>query len=225
MTVAGAVGNAVSGLLGAGAELNGASITNVSVADAEPIKVLYNPAELTINTNMLYPDISVPGLRTPLLQFVRGEAQTLAVELFLDKSDTGESLAGNLEKLRDFVQIDSELHAPPVARFEWGDTSFTGVMTEFQEKFSMFDEAGKILRARVTIKMKAYEPSDQQYREINQQSPDRTKVRTIRSGDRYDLLAAEEYGDPALWPVIASANGDDRPRLLRPGDLVNIPPL
>ena len=38
-------------------------------------------------------------------------------------------------------------------------------------------------------------------------------------------LAAEEYGDPALWDVLAAANGDDRPRLLKPGRLIEIPPL
>ena len=89
----------------------------------------------------------------------------------------------------------------------------------------MFDKDGKILRARVTIKMKEYAPSALQFREINQQSPDRTKVRTVRAGDRYDVIAAREYGDPRLWPVIARANGDDRPRLLTPGDLIQIPPL
>ena len=207
------------------ASMANASLTNVSVENAEPVGVLFNPSELTITTNMLYPDISVPGLRTPLLQFVRGEARTLAAELFLDRSSSGQSLAEDLQRLRDFVTISGDLHAPPVCRFAWGDTGFTGVVTEFMEKFSMFDKDGKILRARVTLKMKEYAPSALQFREINQQSPDRTKLRTVRAGDRYDVIAAREYGDPRLWPAIARANGDDRPRLLTPGDLIQIPPL
>ena len=202
-----------------------ATLTNKSVAGSTAIKVLYNPAELTVTTNVLYPDISVPGLQLPLTQFVRGEAKTLACELFLDQSTSGESLKPCLEQLREFVTINGELHAPPVVEFAWGDTSFTGVFTEFSEKFQMFDADGHILRARVTIKMKAYDPSNRQHREINPQSPDRTKIRTARAGDRYDLIAAEEYGDPALWPVLSSANGDDRPRLLRPGDLIVVPAL
>jgi hypothetical protein len=205
--------------------LDKATLTNVSVKGSDPIKVMFNPKELTITTNMLYPDISVPGLRTPLLQFVRGEARTLEAELFLDQSNSGESLADKLTAIRDFVTVTSDLHAPPVCLFAWGDTKFQGVMTEFKEKFSMFDEAGKVLRARVTVKMKAYEPANLQYTEINKQSPDRTKTRAVRAGDRYDLIAAEEYGDPALWDVLAAANGDDRPRLLKPGRLIEIPPL
>jgi Contractile injection system tube protein len=205
--------------------LDRATLTNVSVADARPVTVMYNPTELTITSNMLYPDISVPGLRTPLLQFVRGEAKTLEAELFLDRSNSGESLQEDLKALRDFITIDENLHAPPVCRFAWGDTSFIGVMVEFKEKFQMFDEKGAVLRARVTVKLKAYESANLQYTEINQQSPDRTKIRTVRLGDRYDLIAAEEYGDPALWSVLAAANGDERPRLLAPGDIIEVPPL
>jgi hypothetical protein len=202
-----------------------ATLTNASKDGAKPIKVMINPDTYTIATNMLYPDISVPGLRMPLLQFVRGEASTLSVELFLDQTDTGESLAAKLKELRDFVTIDSDLHAPPVCKFEWGDTVFTGVMSEFSEKFQIFDESGKILRARVTIKMKSYSPANQQYKEINKQSPDRTKTRAIRVGDRLDLIAAEEYGDPAFWRVLADANGIERPRILEPGRLLEVPPL
>ena len=202
-----------------------ATLTNMSVRGARPIPVMFNPDTYTIASNISYPDITVPGLRLPLLQFVRGEAKTLAAELFLDNSNTGESLAEKLGELRAFITINSELHAPPVCRFQWGDTSFQGVMAEFSEKFTMFDESGKILRARVTVKLKAYEPANLQYTEINRQSPDRTKARAIRAGDRYDLIAAEEYGDPSLWKVIAAANGDDRPRVLAPGRVIQVPPL
>lgn len=202
-----------------------ATLTNVSLAGQAPVDVLFNPDTYTIAHNMLYPDISVPGLRTPLLQFIRGEARTLAVELFLDTTDTGTSLNDRLTAIRAFVTINGDLHAPPVCRFHWGDTDFTGVMFEFSEKFTVFDEAGHILRARVTIKLKEYAPANLQYTEINPQSPDRAKTRAVRKGDRLDLIAGEEYGDPALWPVIAAANGIARPRLLVPGQLLQVPPL
>lgn len=32
------------------------------------------------------------------------------------------------------------------------------------------------------------------------------RYRTARQGDRFDLLAAREYGDPLLWWVLARAN-------------------
>ncbi|MGL4397975.1 MAG: hypothetical protein ACRCS9_15670 [Hyphomicrobium sp.] len=202
-----------------------ATLKNISTSGAQAIPVMFNPDNYTITTNMLYPDISVPGLRSPLIQFVRGEAQTLAVELFLDQSQTGKSLTEKLDELRTFVKIDSELHAPPICEFAWGDTSFQGVMIEFSEKFQMFDAEGKVLRCRVTIKMKRYDPANLQSTDLNRQSPDRTKTRAIRSGDRLDLIAAEEYGDPAQWRFLAAANAIDRPRQLIPGTMIEVPPL
>jgi len=202
-----------------------ATLKNLSVDGAQPIPVMFNPDNYSITTNMLYPDISVPGLRSPLIQFVRGEAQTLAVELFMDQSQTGETLKPKLDEVRAFVTIDSDLHAPPVCEFAWGDISFQGVMFEFSERFQMFDESGNVLRCRVTIKLKRYDPANLQNTDLNRQSPDRTKTRAIRRGDRLDLIAAQEYGDPAQWTILAAANGIDRPRQLQPGMVIEVPPL
>ncbi len=203
-----------------------ATLTNVSSNNGKTVKVKYNPTEYSVTTNMNFAEIAVPGLSVPLLQFVRGDAQTLSVELYLDKSDSGESLKQDLDDLRGFVTLDSELHAPPVCEFKWGDTNkFVGVVTGFTEKFLMFDESGNVLRARVTLSIKSYRPAELQYKEKNPQSPDRTKTRVVEEGERLDLIAAEVYGDESLWPVLARANDIERPRLIKAGDLLTIPPL
>ena len=130
-----------------------------------------------------------------------------------------------LQALRMLGQIDKHLHAPPVVRFEWGGGRFRGVVSQYTEKFQLFDEQGQIQRARVTLQLKSYQPAGDQYREIDPQSPDRTKTVVVRAGERLDSIAAREYGDPNHWPVIAAANGLARPRVLVPGTLLTIPPL
>ena len=150
----------------------------------------------------------------------------LNVELFLDRSNTEDSLHSDLELLRTYVRIDNEIHAPPVVRFQWGEgTLFDGVITQFQETFQMFNGDGEIIRARVKLTMKSYEPAEVQYRNLNFQSPDRTKTRVIKEGDRLDLIAMEEYGNPGEWRTLAAANDIPRPRLLQVGDVLIIPPL
>ena len=39
----------------------------------------------------------------------------------------------------------------------------------------------------------------------------KTTVRAIKAGDRLPAIAAEVYGDPRLWRVIAEANDIDDP--------------
>ncbi len=186
---------------------------------------MFNPTDYSISRGVNYAEIQVPGLQVPLLQFVRGESQTLQIELFLDGTDGRESVGEHLANLRQFVTIDSHLHAPPLCEFSWGEITFQGVVTAFEEKFALFDESGDVLRARVTMTLKSYTPVEIQARQANRQSPDRTKTRVVREGERLDLIAADEYGDPTLWTVIARENNLARPRLLAAGTLLTIPPL
>jgi nucleoid-associated protein YgaU len=219
---------------------------------------------------MNYAEIAVPGLAMPLLQFIRGEAQQLTLELFIDSSDrkslapqdalrlasSGEGeenavdLTANsgvgitpvppdqwedlgaspfcehrLAALRRIAEIDSHLHAPNVVLFSWSAERFQGVVTSMTEKFTMFDENGNIVRARVSLTLKSWMSAEEQFQNINPQSPDRTKTYVVQAGDRLDAIAAAEYGDPEKWPVIARANNIVRPRILTPGALLVIPPL
>lgn len=203
-----------------------ATIQNLSKGTA-PVEVKFNPSEYSISRNMNYAEVLVPGLKTPLLQFVRGEAQTLSLELFLDTSDrtTQIGVGKDLAALQALIAIDPGLHAPPVVQFTWGAQAFQGVVTSYTEKFVLFDPSGLALRARITLQLKSYTPAEIQIKELNKQSPDRTRTRVVREGERIDLIAADEYGDASLWQAIARANGLARPRILVPGTLLVIPPL
>tara|TARA_Y100000593_G_scaffold82596_1_gene155275 strand:+ start:2384 stop:2725 length:342 start_codon:yes stop_codon:yes gene_type:complete len=50
-----------------------------------------------------------------------------------------------------------------------------------------------------------------------------TKTHVWRYGDRYYKLAAEAYGDPTYWWVIAWYNGAPTEALLNTGDVLTIP--
>ncbi len=213
-----------------------AKLTNVSAApgspDASPILVQFNPTEYGIDRSVHYADLNVPGLGMPLLQFVRGETQTLNLELLLDAYDQRTStdpevtVAGRLAKIRKFVQVDPELHAPPVCKFEWydeKDITFTGVVAQMREKYTLFDDDGKILRARITLTIKSYEAPEVQLRDPARRSPDRTRVRALRERETLAHLSTEAYGNPRLWRNIATANDVERPRFVPPGTPLKIP--
>jgi hypothetical protein len=200
-----------------------ARLWNVSVNPPVATDVMFNPTDYGIDRGASYAELDVPGLKTPILQFVRGEAQTLSLSLFLDGSDARQPVAGALAALRKFICIDGELHTPPVCLFEWGDVSFQGVATSLKEKYSLFDGDGNVVRATVTLALKSYEAVEVQLREMKRSSPDRTRVRSVRDGETLAQLANEAYGDPRLWRVIASQNGIDRPRFLSTGQTLRIP--
>lgn len=202
-----------------------ATVENRSQPDSEPVTVLFNPTEYGIDRGVSYAEMAVPGLSMPLLQFVRGDSDTLSVELFLDGTDHREPVEEDLERLRSLVRIDAETHAPPVCAFVWGDVSFQGVATSLRERFTLFAEDGRVERARVSLTLKSYVAAEVQLRDINRHSPDRTRLHVVRAGDSLPAIATAAYGDPRQWPRIAAANDLDRPRLLREGQALRIPAL
>lgn len=212
--------------------LEHATFTNLSVQPPPPpVRVQFNPTEYGVDYGASYADQPVPSLEMPLLQFVRGESRTLTLDLLLDGTDKRQSagdkdtVKGRLEALRKFVLIDDTLHSPPVCQFQWKDVTFEGVVTSLKEKYNLFDEAGRILRAKVTVSMKSYRSPEVQLRELKRKSPDRTRFRLVRDGETLAQIAEEAYGDPRLWRMLAEFNGIERPRFLRSGSALRIPSL
>lgn len=208
-----------------GMALEKARLVNVSVDPEEGIEVLFNPTEYSVDRSAGYAELAVPGLQVPILQFVRGEAETLNVELFLDGTNRRTPVEEDLERLRRFVTINRELHAPPVCRFDWGAVSFQGVVTSCRERYTLFAEDGRVLRARVTLALKSYRPVAVQRRELSPASPDRSRYRVLREGETLATLAFEAYGDSRMWRHIAQANNIDRPRFVAPGTGLHLPAL
>src|SRR5574339_4890 len=53
----------------------------------QTIDFQYNPSELSFQKGVQIAEIAIPGLDTPLLQFVRGQNETVALDLFFDTTD------------------------------------------------------------------------------------------------------------------------------------------
>jgi hypothetical protein len=211
------------------AQLVKATIRDVSRAPTDPsqtsITVLFNPSDLSVDRSSHFASMPVPGLSMPILQYIRGESDVLTLELFLDRSDQGQDVDQDIKDLAVFVTIDGVLHAPPVMEFSWAHFVFTGVVTSFRQRMTLFSEDGRTLRARVTLTLKSYKSAEAQLRELKLQSPDRTHVRVLREGETLAHLANQAYGDPRMWRPIALANNIDRPRFVAPGTPLIIPSL
>ena len=60
---------------------------------------------------------------------------------------------------------------------------------------------------------------------VKRETADFTKRRVVAEGQSLPGLAAEEYGDPRLWRVIAARNGVEAPRCLAAGTALVLPKL
>lgn len=191
------------------------------------IKVLFNPTEYSMEKSNQFQDTSLPGLSSPITQFVSGGAQTLSMELFFDTytDEKGKDVRVYTDQITNLMRIDKDLHAPPICVFQWGKVQFKAVLERVSRRFTMFLADGTPVRAILNVTFKEYVTLEEQLKDPPRQSADRTKRRVVVQGDSLWLLAAREYGDPALWRLIARANGIDHPRRIAPGMELIIPPL
>jgi len=190
------------------------------------IPLRFNPSEYQLQKSNNFAEIAIPGLESPPIQFVRGAAEKLSLELLADTSDTLEDVREKyVNKLRDLMRLNVELHAPPIVAFSWDTQVFKGVLESLNISYVLFSPDGVPLRAKLSVTLKEYRPSAVQFRESPTSSPDFDKTFVVRRGDTLSGIAGQVYRDPARWREIARANGIVDLRRIRPGDALRVPKL
>ncbi len=186
----------------------------------------FNPTEYQLQKSNNFAEIAIPGLESPPIQFVRGASEKLTAELLVDTSDTLEDVRVRyVNKLRDLLRLNADLHAPPIVRFVWDTQIFIGVIESLNITYVLFTPKGIPLRAKLSLVLKEYRPAAVQVKESPTLSPDFDKTYTVRRGDTLSGIAASVYRDPSMWRDIAGANGIKDPRRLRPGRVLTLPRL
>ena len=214
--------------------LEKAVITNT--VTAERIPVMFNPEEYSLNRDINYAQVAIPGLSAPLLQFVHGNLQTLEMELFLDtyeqhKQDSrtlnqaGDDVRKLTSKITNLMNIEPSTHAPPILLFTWGSLSFTCVLTRANQRFIMFRPDGAPVRARIQVTFSEFRNIDLEAKEIKRETSDYSKAHTITQGETLTAIASQHYGNAELWRPIALRNAVINPRSLRAGGRLLIPNL
>jgi nucleoid-associated protein YgaU len=190
------------------------------------IPLHFNPSEYKLSKENTFAEIPIPGLESPPLQYVRGGAQVLTMDLLVDTSDELKNVREEyVAKLQKALLKNDKLHAPPILDFIWAEQVFRGVLVSLDITYVLFHSDGKPLRAKLGVKLKEYRPVEIQLRETEQTSPDVEKRYVVRTGETLSSISAAVFRDPGLWREIATANGITDPRVVAPGTVLTVPRL
>jgi len=190
------------------------------------IPLKFNPTEYQIQKANSFAEIAIPGLESPPIQFVRGAAEKLTTEALVDTSDTLQDVrVAYVDKLRGLMNLDRDLHAPPIVSFTWDKQVFKGVLESLNITYMLFTPLGVPLRAKLSIGLKEYRPVAVQVKENPTSSPDFQKSYVVQRGDTLSGISFALYADSSFWRQIADNNGIRDPRTLQPGQVLQIPRL
>jgi hypothetical protein len=213
----------------------------------EPIEVLFNPNAYAITKAVIWDPSAArgatleshveaeKGLNAPRLDPRGGDSRMLTFELFCDVTEPiqrngvavrVEDVCEETNKIVNLTLIERDSQSPPVCELRWGDAiggafPFKGVLINLTQNFTLFRSDGKPVRATLHVTFKEWLDPEQDKRQTD---PELT-VRIIKRGDSLSSIAAEVYGDPTRWRVIAQANRLDDPRRLEIGTTLTIPRL
>jgi nucleoid-associated protein YgaU len=190
----------------------------------------FNPKELTIAKSAKWERKPAKGSKAAgPPEFNGAEPCKLTLELFFDATDTMDgSVVASVEKLFALcVPTDDSLQQkkpmPPLVVLHWGKvTSFAAFVTSVQAKYTLFTSGGTPIRATCTVALEEM-PGDPLGQNPTSGALATRAVHTLVSGDSLASIAYREYGDPALWRLLATFNDIDDPMRLRPGAAVLVP--
>jgi hypothetical protein len=198
----------------------------------EEFTVMFNPEEYTLSKDNNFASQTVPGLGSPLLQFVNGNLRTLEMELFFDtylplttEAKPPRDVREETQKIVDLLKIDSEFHAPPILEVSWASLFFRCVLARVSQRFILFVNDGRPVRARLTVSFSEFIDEEREAKEVNRQTADFSKAHTVIQGEDLSQIAGRFYGDPQLWRPIAISNGIADPRAIATGEILRIPSL
>jgi hypothetical protein len=207
--------------------------------ESERVECLFNPKEYTFSKSNKWERKKTSGANVPQLTFGGGDPATLQMELFFDTyaNKNGSAKAKDVrkeytEKIWKLMAVDERLKDPKSKKarpckviFQWGKNwTFSAVITQLQQKFTLFDVDGTPLRATLTVTFQ--QEKDEGL--LPAQNPTSggmggERFWTVAEGDTLGWIAYKELGQTSLWRTIAEVNDLEDVRDLRPGTVLLIP--
>jgi hypothetical protein len=202
------------------------------------ITVYINPAQYSHSYSVSYNDTQAQGSSAGSPEYNKTPADIVTFQLIFDGTGVVPSpLPGLVPYTQDgittqidgFMKLafdyDGEIHSPNFIQLAWGTLVFNCRLSKLNITYTLFKPDGTPLRARADVTFVEYRNQQEIAKEENAQSPDLSRIVTVRGGDTLPLLCYSIYGSSVYYAEVARINGMVGFRELIPGEKILFPPL
>lgn len=191
--------------------------------------VMINPATITMGKGIIRNSEEKPHGKQAFPSLVAVAPDVLSFELLIDGTgvvDEGKNVQDEISALEDLLyNFQSESHQSNFLEIKWGHLLFRGYLTSLQINYTLFDQNGDALRAKLNLSFESYIPPAKFERDGNFSSPDMTHVKFVKQGDTLAKFCKDIYGDVKYMIQVAQFNQLVNFRKLESGTRLEFPPL
>lgn len=200
------------------------------ISDRKEFSVMLNPESFSIETTTTYDEEDTTGIHKYLKYKSRTTPRITIPTLIFDVTGAVpkeewpkdcNTISQMIKKLRAAVyDLDGGSHQPPIVKIKWGTFSYPVRIKKFNVKYTLFDSNGTALRAEVSLEVNFFYQLEEE-----KSSPDLTHLVEVKAGDTLPLMCDRVYNDPSYYLQIAKINGLTNFRRLKPGTMLEFPPI
>lgn len=196
------------------------------------IHAQFNPKEYSISKLSTWVEYNNQGGDVPFVHFTSGKRRELKMELFFDTSREQKNVSTYVKELESLMMIISQaIKRPPLLFVSWGKESlyFKCVLEQMDQRYTMFSESGKPLRAVVNVTFKEISLDEGKSLLGGVDAPSSAKkedeIKEFKKGDNLHNIVAQKYGSASATHAIATYNGIDDISKISPKTKIRLPPL
>jgi hypothetical protein len=193
--------------------------------------VTLNPSSYTQSKGISYNKSNIPGGVESDTKFNSVKPKTLNFQIIIDGTGVvpdqkKQDFDTQLERLNKVIYTyKGDKHEPNHVLVLWGELKFHGRLESMNIDYTLFDPAGKPLRAEISLSFVSFLTATEAALKKNRNSPDLSHLVTVNAGDTIGLLCQRIYGDAAYYPQVARVNNITNFRHLQPGTTIHFPPV
>ena len=190
------------------------------------------PEQISFGNSIHYRDDRQLGSTGGDIRFEKYGPATLSLKFTIDCTGVvegtlpGDSVYDKVNDLADLLYVyNSDGHSPSYVVVTYGELLFKGRLEKMDTKYQLFSSGGVPLRATVSLVFKRFMTGKEERKKFSKQSPDMSRLVTVKEGETLPYLCHRLYGDSLLVREVARFNELDSFRNIPAGTQLLFPTL
>lgn len=203
-----------------------------SAKNGNSLSIPMEPENIRFGKEIVYREDRQQGAVGGGNRFEKYRPETLSFDFEIDCTGIVEETQENdkvYDKVDDLEKLlyvyNSDGHRPSYVVVCFAAILFKGQLSRMNVDYTLFSEKGIPLRATVSLAFVGFRCSEEERKKFHKQSPDMSRLITVKEGETLPYLCHKIYGDSLLVRQIAKFNNLGGFRNIPAGTELLFPPL